>query len=100
MRIVFIVDDNLIGNRKAIRPILADVVAWQEANGYPITFATEASIDLADDPALMRPLVDATIRAVFVGIESPNESALRATEKLQNVRKGPTLKRESARREK
>ena len=30
MRIAFIVDDNLIGNKKAIKELLRDVVAWQE----------------------------------------------------------------------
>ena len=54
MRIVFVVDDNLIGNKKAIKEVLRDVIAWQERNGYPLTFFTEASIDLADDPELMR----------------------------------------------
>ena len=49
MHIVFVVDDNLIGN-KAIKEVLRDVSAWQEQNGYPLTFFTEASIDLADDP--------------------------------------------------
>ena len=36
-RRVFIVDDNLIGNKKAIKPILRDIVAWQSRNGYPMT---------------------------------------------------------------
>ncbi len=30
MRIVFIVDDNLIGNKTAIKEVLRDVIAWQE----------------------------------------------------------------------
>ena len=30
MRIVFVVDDNLIGNKKAIKDVLRDVIAWQE----------------------------------------------------------------------
>jgi radical SAM superfamily enzyme YgiQ (UPF0313 family) len=36
-------------------------------------------------------MVEAGIEAVFVGIESPNESALRETGKLQNIRKGASL---------
>src|SRR3954453_19447559 len=36
MRIVFIVDDNLIGNRAAIKSVLREVAAWQEANGFPL----------------------------------------------------------------
>src|SRR5947209_10157978 len=59
MRIVFIVDDNLIGNKKAIKEVLRDVVAWQEQNGYPLTLFTEASIDLADDPELLQLMTDA-----------------------------------------
>src|SRR5207244_9823358 len=50
MRIVFIVDDNLIGNKKAIKVLLRDLAAWQHAQGYPMIFFTEASLDLADDP--------------------------------------------------
>jgi radical SAM superfamily enzyme YgiQ (UPF0313 family) len=81
----FIVDDNLIGNKKAIKPILREIIAWQEANGYPLSFATEASIDLAEDEELMQLMVAANIDTVFVGIESPNEAALRETKKVQNL---------------
>ncbi len=35
MRIVFIVDDNLIGNKKAIKEVLRDVIAWQRRQGIP-----------------------------------------------------------------
>lgn len=91
MRIVFIVDDNLIGNKKAIKVLLRDVIAWQQANGYPLIFFTEASLDLADDPELMQLMVDVNITSVFVGIESPNEKSLRETKKFQNVRKGGTI---------
>ncbi len=88
----FIVDDNLIGNKKAIKLVLRDVVAWQERNGYPLMFATEASIDLAEDAELMQLMVDANISNVFVGIETPNEESLRETKKLQNLRaRGGTM---------
>jgi radical SAM superfamily enzyme YgiQ (UPF0313 family) len=88
---VFIVDDNLIGNKKAMKQILGELVAWQQANGYPLTFLTEASIDLADDEELMRLMVEANITLVFVGIESPNEASLRETHKTQNLRAGGTM---------
>ncbi|AYG61664.1 DUF4070 domain-containing protein [Rhizobium jaguaris] len=91
MDTAFIVDDNLIGNKKAIKEVLRDVVAWQERNHYPMTFLTEASIDLADDDELMQLMVDANIRIVFIGVETPNEAALRETKKLQNLRKGGTM---------
>jgi radical SAM superfamily enzyme YgiQ (UPF0313 family) len=91
MDIVFIVDDNLIGNKKAIKEVLRKVVAWQEKENYPLTLFTEASIDLADDPELMDLMVQANFIATFIGIESPDEESLREAKKYQNVRTGGTL---------
>ncbi len=91
MQIVFVVDDNLIGNKKAIKEVLRAVIEWQQKHRYPMSFFTEASIDLADDQELMNLMVDANFVACFVGIESPNEEALRETKKYQNVREGGTL---------
>jgi radical SAM superfamily enzyme YgiQ (UPF0313 family) len=88
---VFIVDDNLIGNKKAIKTVLRDVIAWQHQNAYPLTFFTEASIDLADDQELMELMVEANFLATFIGIESPKEASLLETKKFQNVRAGGTL---------
>jgi radical SAM superfamily enzyme YgiQ (UPF0313 family) len=88
----FVVDDNLIGNKAAIKRLLRDVVAWQQSRGYPLMFATEASIDLAEDPELMQLMVAANISNVFVGIETPNEDSLRETKKIQNLRsRGGTM---------
>ncbi|MEO8557503.1 MAG: DUF4070 domain-containing protein [Rhodospirillales bacterium] len=87
----FIVDDNLIGNKKAIKVVLRRVAQWQRDSGFPIAFLTEASLDLADDGELMDLMVDCNIRTVFVGIETPNEESLRETGKLQNLRGKVTL---------
>ena len=92
MNFAFVVDDNLIGNKRAIKAVLREVVAWQQAKGYPLMFATEASVDLADEPELMQLMVDANFSDVFVGIESPNEASLRETKKTQNLRdRGGTM---------
>jgi radical SAM superfamily enzyme YgiQ (UPF0313 family) len=91
LREVFIVDDNLIGNKKAIKVVLREVIAYQERNGYPFTFFTEASLDLAEDAELMNLMVEANIRTVFIGIETPNEEALKETKKYQNVRPSGTI---------
>src|SRR5437660_7298501 len=89
--IAFIVDDNLIGNKKAVKAVLRDLIDYQRANDYPIDFFTEASLDLAEDDELLELMVDAGILSVFVGIESPNEQSLRETRKLQNVRPAGTI---------
>ncbi len=92
---LFIVDDNLIGNKKAVKVILRDIIAWQRAHGYPLKFATEASIDLAEDEELLDLMVEANFDEIFVGIESPNEAALRETRKVQNLsdRRGSLLEK-------
>jgi radical SAM superfamily enzyme YgiQ (UPF0313 family) len=76
----FIVDDNLVGNKRAVKPILREIIKWQEAHGYPLSFAAEASIDLAEDEELMRLMVDANIDNVFVGIESERGGSARDEE--------------------
>lgn len=91
MEIAFIVDDNLIGNKKAIKPVLRDIADWQQNQGYPFTFFAEASIDLADDSELMLMMVEANIQAVFIGVETPNEESLKETRKFQNLRAGGTV---------
>lgn len=84
--IVFIVDDNLIGNKKAIKPLLRELVEYQQKHGYPFQFTTEASLDLAEDAELMDLMGKANIVQVFVGIESPNLESLREAKKFQNLR--------------
>jgi radical SAM superfamily enzyme YgiQ (UPF0313 family) len=91
LAMAFIVDDNLIGNKNGIKPILRDLIAWQQAHGYPLIFYTEASLDLAEDDELLGLMAEANITSVFIGIESPNEESLVETKKLQNVRAGSTL---------
>jgi radical SAM superfamily enzyme YgiQ (UPF0313 family) len=86
MKIVFVVDDNLIGNKKAIKPVLRDIIRWQQERAYPLTLFTEASLDLAEDEELMELMGLANFQNVFIGIETPNEESLKETKKLQNVR--------------
>lgn len=85
-RVIFLVDDNFIGNKKAAKEILRGLIAWQHRHGYPVTFFTEASLNLAEDDELLQLMVEAGLVAVFIGIESPDEEALLETKKLQNVK--------------
>jgi radical SAM superfamily enzyme YgiQ (UPF0313 family) len=86
LQIIFVVDDNLIGNKKAIKPVLREIVRWQQERAYPLTLFTEASLDLAEDDELMELMGLANFQNVFIGIETPNEESLRETKKFQNVR--------------
>ena len=50
---VYFVDDNFIGNRKATREMLPHLVAWQKRNGYPLQFACEATLNIAKQPEIL-----------------------------------------------
>ena len=81
---VFIVDDNFIGRRQVVKnDLLPALIAWQTRNPG-IQFATEVSMDLADDADLMRLMVEAGFRMVFVGVETPDEQSLAECSKKQN----------------
>jgi hypothetical protein len=81
------VDDNLIGNKKAVKQFLPDLRNWLESHDYPFEFSTEASLNLSDDEDLLGLMRDANFFAVFVGIESPDEETLRQMRKKQNTRR-------------
>jgi hypothetical protein len=81
------VDDNLIGNKKAIKAFLPALEKWVEQHDYPFEFSTEASLNLADDGELLDMLKRSNFFAVFVGIESPDEETLVAARKKQNTRR-------------
>ncbi|MET0442968.1 MAG: B12-binding domain-containing radical SAM protein [Pseudorhodoplanes sp.] len=81
------VDDNLIGNKKAVKAFLPDLKAWLEAHDYPFEFTTEASLNLADDEELLRLMNEANFVGVFVGIESPDPETLVQMRKKQNTRR-------------
>ena len=85
-RSVFLVDDNFIGNKRNVKLLLRELAPWIEEHGYPFTFGTEASIDLAQDQELMDLMTACNFGAVFLGIETPDEDSLEVTRKFQNTR--------------
>lgn len=84
------VDDNFIGNKKAVKAFLPELIAWQRKHDYPFVFSTEASVNLADDDALLALMREAGFFVVFVGIESPDGDTLVAMQKKQNTRRSLT----------
>ncbi len=81
---VFIVDDNFIGDKKRTKALLRELIAWRERVRPNMGFLTEASINLADDSELCELMVQAGFKKVFVGIETPSAEALEECRKLQN----------------
>ncbi len=83
---VFIVDDNFISNKAKVKSLLRAIAVWQSSRKKRITFFTEASVDLAEDPELMNLMVKAGFNKVFLGLETPCEEGLRECGKSQNLR--------------
>lgn len=82
---VFFVDDNFIGNKHLLKnDVLPVVTEWMRTRGNPFSFNTQASINLADDDALMSMMAKSGFNCVFVGIETPDEKSLAECNKIQN----------------
>lgn len=83
---VFFVDDNLIGNKAVAKELLRFLSDYQRRHAYPFGFGTEASLNLAQEPELLRLFREAGFVWVFIGLESPDEASLKETGKVQNLR--------------
>jgi radical SAM superfamily enzyme YgiQ (UPF0313 family) len=84
---VFFVDDNFIGNKKALKSeLLPALIEWR-SDKHGVPFSTEVSINMADDDQLMQMMVEAGFGTVFIGIETPEEDSLLECNKKQNVKR-------------
>lgn len=83
--LVFVVDDNLIGNRGLLRGVLAGLIAWQKRKRFPFEFYSSSTINVANDPDLLNLLRAANFTTLFVGIESTDLETLRLARKKQNT---------------
>jgi len=81
---IFFVDDNFIGNKRAIKEhLLPALIQWRK-DKKGCSFFTEASINLADDPELMANMAAAGFDSVFIGIETPDANSLTECGKTHN----------------
>lgn len=83
---LFVVDDNFIGNKKAVKELLPEIARWQKERNYPFALFTEATLSLARDEGLMDQMVSAGFNMVFLGIETPDSATLSAMGKSQNFK--------------
>ncbi|MCK4872935.1 MAG: B12-binding domain-containing radical SAM protein [Phycisphaerales bacterium] len=82
---IFIVDDNFIGHKTKAKALLRAIIAWRRDRAVRIPFLTEASLNLVDDDELLRLMVDAGFKKVFVGVETPISESLAECGKVQNT---------------
>ncbi|HEY9832641.1 MAG TPA: B12-binding domain-containing radical SAM protein [Stenomitos sp.] len=82
---VYFVDDNFVGDRRALMTLLPHLIDWQKRNGYPVQFACEATLNLAQSPKLLEMMREAYFCTVFCGIETPETDALKSISKTHNL---------------
>ena len=83
---VFFVDDNFIAQKAYLKKdLLPKLIEWQTSKKTSRKFFTECSINIADDPELMELMVKAGFNQVFIGIETPDNSALESCGKQHNT---------------
>ncbi|MCZ7602407.1 MAG: B12-binding domain-containing radical SAM protein [Melioribacteraceae bacterium] len=85
---VLFADDNLIGNKNLLKKeLLPALIKWREENPFAPGFATQVTINLADDKELAEMMLEAGFRNILIGIESVDEDSLIAMKKKQNTRR-------------
>ncbi len=84
-RRVMLADDNLTVFRARAKELLRALADWNSKVDEPISFITQLSIEISTDAEMLGLLADANVRNVFIGIETPNQDALKETKKRQNV---------------
>jgi radical SAM superfamily enzyme YgiQ (UPF0313 family) len=80
-------DANLIGNTKYAEELLRALADFGRANGFPMSFSAEMTMNVAEKPRLLELLREANFTGIFLGIESPRVDSLVETKKRQNVHK-------------
>jgi len=85
-RSVFLADDNFGANRMKAKQILRALSEWNHRQRRSMHFATQISVDAANDEELLTLLAEAGLTLAFVGIETPNVDALSEASKGQNLR--------------
>lgn len=88
VKLVLFADDNLIGNKRILKSdLLPALIEWRKKKKPGFFFATQLTINLADDEQLMQLLLDAGFRHIFIGIETPDEVGLKESRKSQNLKR-------------
>lgn len=88
VQLVLFADDNLIGNKRILKKdLLPALIEWRKKHRPGFFFATQLTINLADDEELMDLMIEAGFRHVFIGIETPSAESLKESLKTQNLRR-------------
>jgi len=83
-RTVFFSDDNFLGNKSFTRSLLTELICWNIQQTRPLSFSTQITVQVADDPDLLKLFADARFSVLFLGVETTREQSLDEVHKSQN----------------
>jgi radical SAM superfamily enzyme YgiQ (UPF0313 family) len=81
---IFFVDDNFVGDRRAAKELLNELISWHTSVGQCFDFNAQVSVNMADDQELLDLMVEAGFYKVFLGIETDDRDSLDQSKKHQN----------------
>ncbi len=83
-RTVFFSDDNFLGKKAYTRDLLGELIQWNVQQSRPLSFSTQITVQVADDPELLKMFADARFSVLFLGVETTRETCLDEVHKSQN----------------
>ncbi len=84
-KVIFLADDNFSAGIKSAKTILRALRDLNMKLKRPMSFATQLSIDIAQDEEFLELAAEAGLNNVHIGVETPNVESLKETGKLQNL---------------
>jgi len=86
---VFFSDDNFFINRKFTFELLNAIIAWNRTLDRPLSFSTQATVQIGGDDELLKLLADARFSVIFLGLETLRKECLEEVNKGQMARFDP-----------
>ena len=86
---VFFSDDNFFINRAFTFELLRELVAWNSTLDRPLSFSTQATVQIGADEDLLKLLADARFSVIFLGLETLSKQCLDEVNKGQMARFDP-----------
>ena len=86
-KLIFFVDDNIIGYGKAARDHALTIFKGMKERKFNKIWFSQSSLNFADDEELLKAASDAGCRMILLGIESEKEEQLKFANKHINLKK-------------
>ena len=97
-KIVFFIDDNILGHGKAAEKRAIDLFKGIIDRGLNIKWASQASINFVNNDQVLRYASESGCFSMFCGLESLNEESLKNMNKIRNLKEGVAKFKEDIRK--